>query len=62
MPAPQDSAISKLRVDHAQRVFYGLEELHVLPNLNYLAKVRHSDAVWGPNNTDSEEIKPESHS
>jgi MoCo/4Fe-4S cofactor protein with predicted Tat translocation signal len=54
-----DSAISKLRVDNAQRVFYALEELHVLPNLNYLAKVRHTDAVYGPNNTDSEEIKPE---
>jgi MoCo/4Fe-4S cofactor protein with predicted Tat translocation signal len=44
----KDSAISTTRADHAQRVFYGLEELHVLPNLNYLAKVRHSDAVWGP--------------
>ena len=44
----RDSLISKTRVDHAQRVFYGLEELHVLPNLNYLAKVRHSDAAWGP--------------
>jgi MoCo/4Fe-4S cofactor protein with predicted Tat translocation signal len=58
----RDSAISKTRVDHAQRVFYGLEELHVLPNLNYLAKVRHTDAVWGPNNTDTEEIKPETQS
>jgi molybdopterin-containing oxidoreductase family iron-sulfur binding subunit len=44
----RDSLISKTRADHAQRVFYGLEELHVLPNLNYLAKVRHSDAAWGP--------------
>ena len=57
-----DSAISKLRVDNAQRIFYALEELHVLPNLNYLAKVRHTEAVWGPNNTDSEETRPESHS
>jgi molybdopterin-containing oxidoreductase family iron-sulfur binding subunit len=58
----KDSLISTTRADNAQRVFYALEELHVLPNLNYLAKVRHTDAVWGPNNTDSEEIKPESHS
>jgi len=55
----KDSLISTTRVDNAQRIFYGLEELHVLPNLNYLAKVRHTEAVWGPNNTDTEEIKPE---
>ena len=57
----KDSAISKIRVDQRQRVFYGLEELHVLPNLNYLAKVRHYGCRLGPDNTDPEEIaKPES--
>ncbi|HET6253920.1 MAG TPA: TAT-variant-translocated molybdopterin oxidoreductase [Puia sp.] len=56
----KDSEISKTRRDNAERVFYGLEELHTLPNLNYLAKVRNTDMVWGPNNTDSEEIKPDS--
>jgi MoCo/4Fe-4S cofactor protein with predicted Tat translocation signal len=43
----KDSLISTTRVDHAQRTFYALEELHVLPNVNYLAKVRHSDAAYG---------------
>ncbi|HTR31887.1 MAG TPA: TAT-variant-translocated molybdopterin oxidoreductase [Puia sp.] len=55
-----ESMISTTRADHAQRVFYALEELHVLPNLNYLAKVRHSDNVWGPSNSISEEGKMES--
>ena len=54
----KDSAISKMRQDHKERVFYALEELHVLPNLNYLAKVRHNDGVWGPQNTDTEEVRP----
>ncbi len=56
----RESVISTTRADHAQRIFYALEELHVLPNLNYLAKVRHSDNVWGPNNPDLVESKPES--
>ena len=43
----KESSISTMRTEHAQRVFYALEELHVLPNVNYLAKVRHSDAIWG---------------
>ena len=54
----KDSNISKMRAEHSQRVFYALEELHVLPNLNYLAKVRHSDVAFGPHNSDTEEIRP----
>ena len=44
----KDSKISTTRVANNQRVFYGLEDLHVLPNLNYLAKVRNTAGVWGP--------------
>jgi hypothetical protein len=40
-------------------VFYGLEDLHVLPNVNYLAKVRHTDGVWGPGDEHQEMIKSE---
>jgi len=39
------SFISKTRIDNKQRLFYALEELHVLPNINYLAKVRNTDAL-----------------
>jgi MoCo/4Fe-4S cofactor protein with predicted Tat translocation signal len=36
-----DSAISKMRkVEGKERLYYALEELHVLPNVNYLYKVR----------------------
>ncbi len=46
--------ISTTRADHAQRIFYALEELHVLPNVNYLAKVRHSDGAYGPGDSGQE--------
>lgn len=37
----KESSISKARSD-SNRLFYSLEFLHVLPNVNYLAKVRNS--------------------
>ncbi len=41
-----ESEISKLRKsDNKQRVFYVLEHLHVLPNVNYLSRVRNNDAI-----------------
>ena len=41
----KNSAISKVRVDNNQRGFYVLEQLHVLPNVTYLAKVRNTDEI-----------------
>jgi molybdopterin-containing oxidoreductase family iron-sulfur binding subunit len=35
-----ESAISKMRKDNPQRTFYSIEQVHTLPNVNYLAKVR----------------------
>ncbi len=41
----QNSQISKLRnEDQKERVFYALELIHVLPNVNYLAKVRNKNS------------------
>jgi len=37
------SAITMTRVENPLRTFYSLEQLHVLPNVNYLAKVRNTD-------------------
>jgi molybdopterin-containing oxidoreductase family iron-sulfur binding subunit len=37
------SAITKVRVENPNRQFYVLEQLHVLPNVTYLAKVRNSE-------------------
>jgi hypothetical protein len=34
----------KSRQDNEQRLYHVLEELHVLPNISYLAKVRNQDA------------------
>ncbi len=42
-----ESQISKTREQNKNRVFYSLEQLHVLPNINYLAKVRNTDVVAG---------------
>jgi len=37
------SVISQTRAENPNRMFYVLEQLHALPNINYLAKVRNSD-------------------
>jgi molybdopterin-containing oxidoreductase family iron-sulfur binding subunit len=39
----KESAISKVRVDNPNRQFYVLEQLHVLPGVTYLAKVRNAE-------------------
>ena len=40
----KESEVYKNRfVDHKHRNFYVLEQLHVLPNVNYLAKIKNSD-------------------
>ncbi|MBC6491987.1 TAT-variant-translocated molybdopterin oxidoreductase [Flavihumibacter stibioxidans] len=39
------SAVSKHRHDNMNRMFYSLEQIHVLPNVNYLAKVRNTDKI-----------------
>ncbi|MEP6683816.1 MAG: TAT-variant-translocated molybdopterin oxidoreductase [Parafilimonas sp.] len=38
-----NSAVTQLRVNNKQRLFHSLEQLHTLPNVNYLAKVRNRD-------------------
>ena len=40
-----ESAISKERENNPLRTFYVLEQLHVLPNVNYLAKIRNTDEI-----------------
>jgi len=54
------SLIATTRVDNSHRLFYALEELHVLPNVNYLAKVRNIDGeILG---VEKEETTAEKHS
>jgi MoCo/4Fe-4S cofactor protein with predicted Tat translocation signal len=40
-----ESQVSKIRRDNPQRSFQVLEQLHVLPNVTYLAKVRNTDEI-----------------
>ena len=37
------SAITKVRMGNKERIFHSLEQLHTLPNVSYLAKVRNRD-------------------
>jgi molybdopterin-containing oxidoreductase family iron-sulfur binding subunit len=50
-----ESHISKTRQDNKNRMFFTLEQLHVLPNVNYLAKVRNTDVVLGVKAEEEEE-------
>jgi molybdopterin-containing oxidoreductase family iron-sulfur binding subunit len=44
------SAIYKLRhSEQVERTYYVLEELHTLPNVNYLSKVRNTERIMGGN-------------
>ena len=47
----KESAIFKLRYeDNKERVFYMLEQIHVLPNVNYLSKIRNGKEVMAGTN------------
>ena len=56
------SAITIARIENKQRTFYSLEQLHVLPNVNYLAKVRNLDTQekdeWLEINKEDKKIEP----
>jgi molybdopterin-containing oxidoreductase family iron-sulfur binding subunit len=39
------SQVSRIREENKQRSFYVLEQLHVLPNITYLEKVRNTDEI-----------------
>jgi Fe-S-cluster-containing dehydrogenase component len=39
------SEINKVRAENTQRSYYVLEDLHVLPNVSYLAKIRNTEEI-----------------
>lgn len=46
----KDSAIYKLRhQDQKERLYYVLEQIHTLPNVNYLSKIRNNNVIVGGN-------------
>ncbi len=42
-----NSVVSQIRKDNPNRLFYVIEMLHTLPNVNYLAKVRNQEEATG---------------
>jgi len=58
----KESAISKVRTQEGyNRNYYVLEQLHVLPNVSYLAKVRNTDRVVGNHDEGHEAHGEEKH-
>lgn len=55
----KESRLSRVRNDNPQRSFYVLEQLHVLPNVTYLAKVRNTDEIIESKHQSNEEVKVE---
>ncbi|MEO5562871.1 MAG: 4Fe-4S dicluster domain-containing protein, partial [Chitinophagaceae bacterium] len=41
----KESRVSQIRADNPLRSFYVLEQLHVLPNVTYLAKIRNTEEI-----------------
>ena len=56
------SLISTTRAQHSQRLFHVIEEVHTLPNINYLAKVRHTEEVYGAEVEGEQTTTAEKHS
>jgi MoCo/4Fe-4S cofactor protein with predicted Tat translocation signal len=55
----KESRVSKIRkVEQKERAFYVLEQLHVLSNVNYLAKIRNTDRMVGNLDNESTEKAP----
>lgn len=40
-----ESTVAKTRNNNQQRLFYVLEQIHTLPNVNYLAKIRNTEEI-----------------
>jgi MoCo/4Fe-4S cofactor protein with predicted Tat translocation signal len=58
----KSSKISATRSEQALRLFHVIEEVHTLPNISYLAKVRHSDIAFSMTEEGKEETATEKHS
>jgi len=52
-----ESAVAKIRRDNKERVFYVLEQIHTLPNVSYLSKIRNTDKVVSGNEATDEIMK-----
>ena len=56
------SLISKTRAENNNRLFHVLEQIHTLPNVNYLAKVRNSPTAGDiDHEAESATVTPSAH-
>ena len=58
----KESQITKTRAENDERLFYVIEQIHTLPNVNYLAKIRNTSEIIEPaihEETNTEEKKVE---
>jgi MoCo/4Fe-4S cofactor protein with predicted Tat translocation signal len=53
----KESQITKVRAENQNRLFYVIEQIHTLPNVNYLAKIRNTDEIIEPANYEEAEEK-----
>jgi len=44
----KDSRVSKMREENELRSFYVIEQVHTLPNISYLARIRNTDDIVEP--------------
>ncbi|NML19865.1 TAT-variant-translocated molybdopterin oxidoreductase [Pseudoflavitalea sp. G-6-1-2] len=54
-----ESEISKVRKENGLRLYHALEQIHVMPNINYLAKVRNSHEIANEGHLSGEVFKKE---
>lgn len=57
----KNSLVSKVREHSPLRMYYALEQIHVLPNVNYLAKIRNTDEMLAAEALHDEADKEHSH-
>ena len=55
----KESSITKTRLENPNRQFYVLEQLHVMPNVTYMAKVRNADEEHEVGKEEKHEVKHE---
>jgi MoCo/4Fe-4S cofactor protein with predicted Tat translocation signal len=54
------STVSKIREENQRRLFYVIEQIHTLPNVNYLAKIRNTDEIIASAHNANEHARQES--
>ncbi len=53
------STVAKIREENEGRLFYVIESIHTLPNVNYLAKIRNTDEIIVGENNANEHARQE---